>query len=78
VPLTGKTGAAPACENFTATDVAPVFNKDTKLFWSLEALSIVTAEVAVAPTDTAVVTPTERMGEEVTAIRVPLQRMSGF
>jgi hypothetical protein len=34
----------------------------------LDVLLIKTAEVAVAPTDTAVVTPTDRMGEEVTAI----------
>jgi len=73
-PLTGNTGALkPVGPNLTATEVAPVLIKETKLFWSLVLETISASEVAEAPTDTAVVTPILRM-VEVVAIDLPFER----
>lgn len=53
-PLTGNTGAeTPDGPNLTATDVEPVFNSATVLFWSLLELLILSSDVALAPTETA-------------------------
>jgi len=73
-PLTGKTGALnPVGPNLTATEVAPVLISETNVFWSFVLEVISTSEVALAPTETAVVLPIERMVEEI-AIDLPFER----